>query len=180
MTKREILDWIESQWQQTVNKYREDSEKKERAYLDEYFVKSGLRETAGQIQRHLEQAVQLWLDWKQAQKTDEHLRFHDNYRCLEHALDCFTLKEGAVYGHFLKHEIDLRTTDLEQLLSDRNDTEGKIRHNYYQLKQLVTVSKTTKDAMEYLEKLGFDLSDLCGEKVAEKIDTTFLFPGEAA
>ena len=40
--------------------------------------------------------------------------------------------------------------------------------------------KNAADAAAYLEKLGFDLSDLDGEKVMSEIDTAYLFPQQPA
>ena len=74
MTKREITEWLESQRKQAIHKCKEDCEKQEQAYLDVCFEEAGLREVAGQIQEHLEQALRLWQEWRQAQETGDHLR----------------------------------------------------------------------------------------------------------
>lgn len=181
MTKREITEWLESQRKQAIHKCKEDCEKQEQAYLDAYFEKSGLREVAGQIQEHLEQALRLWQEWRQAQETGDHLRIsYNKYIGLEHQLDGFAHKEGATYEQFIKWEIDLHTEDLDKLTTSRREMEENISQNYSRLIRVVSGMKNTKEAVEYLEKLGFDLSDLDGEKVMSEIDTAYLFPQQPA
>lgn len=179
MTKREIIDWVDSQWQQAIHKHRENYDKQEQVCRDKCLAGTGLRETADQVQQHLEQAIQLWLDWKEIHKGNG-FSFRDSYYCLEHELSCFTLKEGAVYEHFLKRELDFQSEEFSKLLSTRQEIENNIAKSYSKLKQAIAGMKTVKDALAYLEKLGFDLSDLTGEKAMEGIDTTFLFPEKAA
>lgn len=181
MTKREITEWLESQRNQAIHKCKEDCEKQEQAYLDAYFEKSGLREVAGQIQEHLEQALRLWQEWRQAQETGDHLRIsYNKYIGLEHQLDGFVFKEGATYEQLMKREIWLRTEELNKLTDCRREMEENISQNYSRLIRVVSGMKNTKEAVEYLEKLGFDLSDLDGEKVMSEIDTAYLFPQQPA
>lgn len=179
MTKREIIDWVDNQWQQAINKHRENCDKQERAYQDKYLAVTGLRETADQVQQHLEQAIQLWLDWKEIHKGNG-FSFRDSYYCLEYELSCFTLKEGAVYEHFLKRELDFQSEEFSKLVSTRQEIENNIAKSYSKLKQAIAGMKTVKDALAYLEKLGFDLSDLTGEKAVDEVDAAFLFPGKDA
>ena len=181
MTKKEIKEWLESQQSQALHKCREDHKKQEQAYRDAYFEKSGLREVAGQIQEHLEQALRLWQEWRQAQETGDHLRIsYNKYIGLEHQLDGFAYKEGATYEQLMKQEIWLRTEELNKLTDCRREMEENISQNYFRLVRVVSGMKNTKEAVEYLEKLGFDLSDLEGEKVMSKIDTAYLFPQQPA
>lgn len=181
MTKKEIKEWLESQQSQAIHKCREDHEKQEQAYLDAYFEKSGLREVAGQIQEHLEQAIRLWSDWRQTQETGEHLIFPEtNYLRLERQLDGFVFKEGAAYEQLLKREISLHTEDLDQLTASRWEMEKNISQNYSRLIRAVSGMKNVSEAVTYLEKLGFDLSDLDEEKVMAEIDTAYLFPRQPA
>ena len=154
MTKKKITEWLESQRDQALHKCQEDHDKQERAYLDAYFKRSGLRNVAGQVQEHLEQALRLWLEWKQAQETGEHL--------------------------FIKREIILQTKELDKLTTSRREMEKNINQNYSRLIQAVSGMKNTKEAVAYLEKLGFDLSDLDEEKAMAEIDTTYLFPRQPA
>ena len=181
MTKKEIKEWLESQQSQALHKCREDHEKQEQAYLDAYFEESGLRKVAGQIQEHLEQALLLWQEWRQAQETGEHLRIsYNKYLGLEHQLDGFTYKEGATYEQLMKQEIWLRTEELDKLVDSHREREKNIRQNYSRLIQVVSGMKNTKEAAAYLEKLGFDLSDLDEEKVMAEIDAAYLFPRQPA
>ncbi|MCI9509194.1 MAG: hypothetical protein HFF10_05525 [Angelakisella sp.] len=181
MTKKKITEWLESQRDQALHKCQEDHDKQERAYLDAYFKRSGLRNVAGQVQEHLEQALRLWLEWKQAQETGEHLRFSEtSYLRLERQLDGFVFKEEATYEQFIKREIILQTKELDKLTTSRREMEKNINQNYSRLIQAVSGMKNTKEAVAYLEKLGFDLSDLDEEKAMAEIDTTYLFPRQPA
>ena len=129
----------------------------------------------------MEQAIRLWSDWRQTQETGEHLSFPEtNYLRLERQLDGFVFKEGATYEQFIKREIDLHTEDLDKLTTSRREMEENISQNYSRLIRVVSGMKNTKEAVEYLEKLGFDLSDLDGEKVMSEIDTAYLFPQQPA
>lgn len=181
MKKKEITEWLESQRSQALHKCREDCEKQKRAYLDTYLGESGLRGTAGQIQEHLEQALRLWLDWKRLHKAEKHMSFPEtNYLRLERLLDGFVFKEGATYEQLLTREVSLHTNELEKLSASRQEMDKKISQNYSRLIQVVSGMKNAADAAAYLEKLGFDLSDLDGEKAMSEIDAAYLFPQQTA
>lgn len=181
MKKKEITEWLENQRIQALHKCQEDCEKQKRAYLDACFEESGLRKVSGQVQELLEQALQLWLEWKQLHKAEKHLSFPEtNYLRLERQLDGFIFKEGATYEQFIKREIVLQTEELDKLAASRQEVEVNINRNYSRLIQVVSGMKSAADAAEYLKKLGFDLSDLDGEKAMSEIDTAYLFPQQPA
>ena len=181
MKKKEITEWLESQWHQALHKCWEDCEKQKQAYLDASFEESDLRKVAGQIQGHLEQALLLWQEWRQAQETGEHLQIsYNKYLGLEYQLDGYVHKEGAAYERLMKQEIELHTKELDKLIDSRREREENISQNYSRLIRVVSGMKSTKEAVTYLEKLGFDLSDLDEEKVMAEIDAAYLFPQQPA
>jgi hypothetical protein len=181
MKKKEITEWLESRKEQALHKCWEDCEKQKRAYLDAYFEESGLRKTAGQIQELLEQAIRLWSDWRQTQETGEHLSFSEtNYLRLERQLDSYVFKEEAVYEHLLNREISLHTEDFDQLTASRREMEKNISQNYSWLIRAVSGMKNVAEAVTYLEKLGFDLSDLDEERAMAEIDPAYFFPQQPA
>ena len=95
-------------------------------------------------------------------------------------MDGFIFKEGATYEQFIKREIVLQTEELDKLAASRQEVEVNINRNYSRLIQVVSGMKSAADAAEYLKKLGFDLSDLDGEKAMSEIDTAYLFPQQPA
>ena len=80
----------------------------------------------------------------------------------------------------LKREISLHTEDLDKLTASRWEMEKNISQNYSRLIRAVSGMKNVSEAVAYLEKLGFDLSDLDEEKVMAEIDAAYLFPRQPA
>lgn len=74
----------------------------------------------------------------------------------------------------------LQTEELDKLAASRQEMEANVSRNYSRLIRVVSGMKSAADAAEYLQKLGFDLSDLDGEKAMSEIDTTYLFPQQPA
>ena len=129
----------------------------------------------------MEQAIRLWSDWRQTQETGEHLSFSEtNYLRLERQLDSYVFKEEAVYEHLLNREISLHTEDFDQLTASRREMGKNISQNYSWLIRAVSGMKNVAEAVTYLEKLGFDLSDLDEERAMAEIDPAYFFPQQPA
>ena len=72
----------------------------------------------------------------------------------------------------------MRTIDVAEITN--HIKEMCIEANHFLTQDMDAAMKSAADAAEYLKKLGFDLSDLDGEKAMSEIDTAYLFPQQPA
>ena len=175
MTKKELIHWLDEKKHHTISEKQEENRLKKNAMLKEQLEPRGFYEMAEQVESCLEQAWNLWETWKENEGKDlvengpRYQSFDSQMKTLLGS--CIPLDE-----HMMKYDIQLCSESLEKLNESRGLV-SKICVSYDKVISNVTAAQNTKEAINYVRGLGFDLSEL--EK-PESVDTEFLFVKQAA
>ena len=83
-----------------------------------------------------------------------------------------------------KNDVDISQELFQNLRQEKGKKIENIGRTYDRVINMVYSAKNAKEALEYLGKLGFDLSELetslFSLSEAQTIDTSYLFPDKAA
>ena len=184
MTKRELANWLERQMDKTIVEMEKEIRQQRDAALDAELRPLGFYEMARQIENHIKQAWDIWIQWKMTHESSTLSASRHNYCGFEYNLKPLAHIDGSLAEHMVKYDITLDSTMLQELNKEEKKTRGKIRETYSSVINAVYASKNAKEAKTYVESLGFDLSEMENPPVPAKgtaeIDTSYLFLKQAA
>lgn len=185
MTKKELNKWLLQKENDAVRSHERKFNELQRQFKDEAFSDLEFDKAAEKIQAHLTEALKLWNAWKNEQAHNAALRYNGGYYSLENSLYRFTREPNSTYQSLTDSEIILVNDTLSKLKKRRQEIKGHILKTYADVIAVVDSLKTVKEALAYLNELGFDLSELERKPepvtaLAVKIDTSYLFPSKAA
>ena len=180
MTKRQLVKWLEAKQSDAKAEAFIQYATAEKAYFAQRDEALKINETVDEVFRLISEADTVANRWKEALEKVEGIDTTSGwYISLTTKLSDLSDKEN------IRMYIMTDGTDaLRQLKAKRSETLREIEKNYTNVIANVESMKNAKTAVEYLEKLGFDLSALIEADnhpvttaLTVEVDTKFLFIG---
>ena len=182
MNKRELVNWLENKKQEVLranDAYYEETIKKEQERL---LQERKFYEMAQKVQQCLNQAVQIWSDWKRANDDNNNMRIDLGYCDVTRSLYSLTRSEDEVAKRLQWGAIDFCSEYIMQLKQEQGITAEKINDSYKKVITAVSYSRSSKEAMELVANLGFNLAEmedqLSPTSTSLQIDPVYLFPAK--
>lgn len=183
MTKRQLMKWLETKQSDARAEVENQYATAEKAYFTQRDEALKINETVDEVFRLISEADTVVNRWKEAlEKVKGIDTTRGWYTSLTTKLSDLSDKEN-IRMYIMKDFTD-GTDALRQLKAKRSETLREIEKNYTNVIANVESMKNAKTAVEYLEKLGFDLSALIEADnhpvttaLTVEVDTKFLFIG---
>lgn len=183
MTKRQLVKWLEAKQSDAKAEVKIQYATAEKAYFAQRDEALKINETVDEVFRLISEADTVANRWKEALEKVEGIDTTCGwYTSLTTKLSDLSDKEN-IRMYIMKDFTD-GTDALRQLKAKRSKTLREIEKNYINVIANVESMKNAKTAVEYLEKLGFDLSALIEADnhpvttaLTVEVDTKFLFIG---
>lgn len=160
MTKRDLVKWLEKRSSEAIVTARNDRDKMiERAKEVEY-VAIGLddfvKDTVDIFKKYLDRygafiANVNSIDGMSMSKYNWRFGYNDFVAKFSDA--------QTIRGNY-KEAIHINTTRYKEIVDKANSDEAKVESTYYTVIETVKNLPTAKDGLEYLKKLGFDISEI--------------------
>lgn len=180
MTKTQLKKWIETQRNKALNEARKIYLQKLAEHEENIYKEMGLHELAEEIQELLNKVDDKIKKWKSEYKR-KGIEFSDAYYTLENKLYDYIKGENATFERLSKSEFKDSTDKRYQITRKYELNTQEINRNYDNVIANIQNLKNAKTGMEYLQKLGFDLTELIKQDekpvtaLVAKIDTNYLF-----
>lgn len=159
MTKRQLVKWLEAKQSDAKADVEIQYATAEKAYFAQRDEALKINETVDEVFRLISEADTVVSRWKEAlEKVKGIDTTRGWYTSLTTKLSDLSDKEN-IRMYIMKDFTD-GTDTLRQLKAKRSETLREIEKNYTNVIANVESMKNAKTAVEYLEKLGFDLSAL--------------------
>lgn len=159
MTKRQLVKWLEAKRSDAKAEVEIQYATAEKAYFAQRDEALKINETVDEVFRLISEADTVANRWKEALEKVEGIDTTCGwYTSLTTKLSDLSDKEN-IRMYIMKDFTD-GTDALRQLKAKRSETLREIEKNYTNVIANVESMKNAKTAVEYLEKLGFDLSAL--------------------
>lgn len=183
MTKRQLVKWLEAKQSDARVEVETQYATAEKAYFAQRDEALKINETVDEVFRLISEADTVVSRWKEALEKVKGIDTTCGwYASLTTKLSDLSDKEN-IRMYIMKDFTD-GTDTLRQLKAKRSETLREIEKNYTNVIANVESMKNAKTAVEYLEKLGFDLSALIEADnhpvttaLTVEVDTKFLFIG---
>lgn len=183
MTKRQLVKWLEAKQSDAKAEVEIQYATAEKAYFAQRDEALKINETVDEVFRLISEADTVANRWKEnLEKVEGIDTTRGWYTSLTTKLSDLSDKEN-IRMYIMKDFTD-DTDALRQLKAKRSETLREIEKNYTNVIANVESMKNAKTAVEYLEKLGFDLSALIEADnhpvttaLTVEVDTKFLFIG---
>ena len=178
MTKRQLVKWLEAKQSDAKAEVEIQYATAEKAYFAQRDEALKINETVDEVFRLISEADTVANRWKEALEKVEGIDTTRGwYTSLTTKLSDLSDKEN-IRMYIMKDFTD-GTDALRQLKAKRSETLREIEKNYTNVIANVESMKNAKTAVEYLEKLGFDLSALI-EADNHPVTTCLLYTSDAA
>lgn len=159
MTKRQLVKWLEAKQSDAKAEVEIQYATAEKAYFTQRDEALKINETVDEVFRLISEADTVVSRWKEALEKVKGIDTTCGwYTSLTTKLSDLSDKEN-IRMYIMKDFTD-GTDTLRQLRAKRSETLREIEKNYTNVIANVESMKNAKTAVEYLEKLGFDLSAL--------------------
>lgn len=182
MNKRELMNWLENKKQEVLranDTYYEETIQKEQEQL---LQERKFYEMAEKIQQCLNQAVQVWSDWKRANDDNKDMRIDLGYCDVTRSLYSLTRSEDKVAKRLQRGAIEFCSEQIMQLRQEQGVTAEKISDSYKKVITAVSYSRSSREAMELVANLGFNLAEIEAQlsptTSSLRIDPVYLFPAK--
>ena len=184
MTKKDIVTWLESRKDMLISEQYAELHVQEDKIRRDILEPLGFYEVTAQLQKHLMQAWKLWLEWVGKQDHPSVKVNTSNYRSFYRAMEHLLVGGCELPELMEKNDVDISQELFQNLRQEKGKKIENIARTYDRVINMVYSAKNAKEALEYLGKLGFDLSELetslFSLSEAQTIDTSYLFPDKAA
>jgi hypothetical protein len=181
LTKREIIKYLEKKQEEKLKAVRADFEADSERAARQIHEEMGIFEMAGKIQPLLQQALDLWENWKARHESCDDLSTHSHFGSLPALLSYCTDGEEATYRKRLGESIRLKCPVLNNLSKEYTLQMERVVATFTTVLASVQRMKYVKEASAYLKELGFDLSELenpagrAEKALMVPVDTNYLF-----
>lgn len=184
MTKRELVKWLEAKRERTLSELTSKYSKAVKELKSQVIVESGLPAVAEQMETLIDQAMELWSEWKGQQSEADGIRFK-RYSYFLGNIGKYTSSKEATLRQLVDEEFVVWSPNMARLENEYKATREKTRCNYDNVIAVVNSIPKSKQATEYLEGLGFDLMEIEPPKkpvtaLTVKIDKSYLFLQKAS
>lgn len=178
MTKREIIKWLEVKEREAEQNAQQQYEEALRWYKERLYQRIKLKEVSDEIKGHLMDAHKIYQDWKASNAKGVENKGYYSGSVGAH-LEYLLNGNGGIYGAMTRNDVEDQSPEKQRIHAAYRELAEEIKGNYFNLIENVKSLKNAKVACEYLEGLGFDLSELklsdgC-TALAVDIDTAYLF-----
>ena len=183
MTKTMLNKWLEQKQKQAESEAYKQFEVERDTYLAQLDETLGVNEVLEAIYEHFSAANSVADEFRsklyEARGVTVNCGWYDT---ISVKLDNLTDKN--VLRRMIRDEFSDISGTVKTLEVKKNDTIHEIRKNYAILRANVSSMKNAKCGVEYLQKLGFDLTDLLAaddkpvtQALTTKVNTNYLFIG---
>lgn len=180
MTKVALKKWLEAQKSGAICTVSAQRDEQIKEYINRRDQRLGTEEMLSSVLNYLTKAADTLQSWERdAEAAQPGLTFHDGYYCsIYNGLQSMLTMDDLQYK--LRNATADESEELKQIRSRAGTTINGIRSNYDRVIANVSGAKNAKDAVAYLEELGFDLSELAAKEAKStalmaQVDTRFLF-----
>lgn len=183
MTKRQLVKWLEAKQSDAKAEVEIQYATAEKAYFAQRDKALKINETVDEVFRLISEADTVVNRWKEGIEKVKGIDATCGwYASLTRELSELSRKETIHL--YITRDFQDNTDALRQLKAKRSETLREIEKNYTNVIANVESMKNAKTAVEYLKKLGFNLSALIEADnhpvttaLTVKVDTKFLFIG---
>ena len=160
MTKKDLVKWLQGQKDIALSNAKTDSANSEEKLREKYLKDFGVNKFLDEIIPRLEQACNSYAEFINNIMREEGVsisRYH--HRFGYYILENFTHKNDFKFAIFSslhfdnEHEYTKKVRKLENFICS-------VEYTYDTVIQTVKNLPNAKDGLEYLKKLGFDLSEI--------------------
>lgn len=177
MTKRELIKWLEGKRSEALSNVSEQYKDAVKAHDTALYKTIGLEEVSRSIEGHLSAAYEVYTKW--ANHNEDYIRVRHSSYSVGGMIEMILNYNGGVFKRMVDGDIEDIMPEQERLLDEKDRIYDEIRRNYENLIINVKNLKSAKLACEYLESLGFDISNISENEaytaLAVEVDTRYLF-----
>lgn len=180
MTKKQLIKWVEGKRADALVRIEQRYQEALADHTAALHIELGISELTASIKPLLAEADDLLMAWRE--KWKERVSSTCYWNSLHNRLYNYTKDDNALYKSFCAEEFTDTTEERRRLDQTQKATERDTNSNYANVLRNLQVLKDAKLGLEYLKKLGFDVSEVVAmdEKpvftaLAVPIDTRFLF-----
>jgi hypothetical protein len=174
MTKRNLIKYLEQKMDEKRRAVESDYTAACEREKERVFGELGLPALADKMQLLLQQAHDLWNDWKAKNESYEGLKINNYYYALIFQLTASTDSEDATYKKLTVEHIEFDSKMLESMKKQYRIDVERVIMTFSTVISTVQQMKHTKEAAVYLKELGFDLSEL--ENPVNQAQTALMVP----
>lgn len=181
MTKKRIIGWVEEQKNKRVGACNKEYYKAKERLMDEILEDMGTDDTAKKIAFHIQEIKILLSEW--GQKLGDRGKLCACWASFAQRLDNADTPD-EVKDVLKNRDIEFTDPRFDQLYNTCYETIKNIKTNYDNVVFNLQKLKNAKVCLEYLQELGFDLSELKKEDeepvetaLSTPVDVKFLFLG---
>jgi hypothetical protein len=174
MTKRDIIKFLEKKQNEKVSAVRAEYIAACRQEEQRVYDELGLPGLAGNIQAHLQEASNLWEDWKKRHEGYDGLNIvFSHYSLMGRVFRAADASDGT-YMSLLDENIGYSSKTLDSMKKQCTLEQERVMATFTTVISTVQQMKYTKEAVAYLKELGFDLSEL--ENPIDQTQTALMVP----
>lgn len=180
MTKRELVKWLEGKRSEALSNVSDQYREALEAHDEALYKIIGLEEVSKSIEGHLSAAYEVYTKWEK--DNENHISvIHSSYS-IGGMIERILNYNGGVFKRMVDGDFEDFSPERERLRNEKNKVYDEIKRNYENLIINVQSLKNARVACEYLESLGFDISNISEKEectaLAVEVDTRYLFvPG---
>lgn len=179
MNKTQLKKWIESQRSKALDEANRIYLQKIKEHNERIYKEIGLYELAeevGELLNKVDDKVKKW----RSEIDINGIILNNGYHTVSNTLYSYIKGQNATFEQ-LKNEFADKTDERYKINRQRESDTQEINRNYDNVIANIQNLKNAKTGMEYLQKLGFDLTELIKQDekpvtaLVVKIDTKYLF-----
>ena len=183
MTKTMLNKWLEQKQKQAAREVCKQFENERDAYLARLDETLGVNEVLEAVYEHFSAASSITDEFRNKLRVAPNVTVNYGwYDTISTKLHDLTSKD--VLRRMIRNEFSDISGTVKILETKKNDTIYEINKNYAILFANVSSMKNAKCGVEYLQKLGFDLTDLLAanekpvtQALTTKVNVNYLFIG---
>lgn len=183
MNKREIISWLEYKRNHALKAAKAHYEKIKQQEEEKILQDTDFFTMANKMQQFLEKAVQAWDDWTILQSGHPTMQIDRGYCYFIRELRMIVKDSDGASKYLEKHAINFRYGRFDEIFDEEMDAANKTLQSYQKVIDAVSRSRSSKEAMEFVVSLGFDLAEIEQDMVPTasrlEIETVYLFPEKA-
>lgn len=175
MTKKELLKWIDQQEEAVLSELNEKRSEALNLCREKIIKEIGLDIIASEIQKKFTEIEEMLTTWEDSLEKGI-VRPHEYWGTIYRDIHAYSNGPTATKNIILSNDIQIGESKAYKAIRKKYDDLGqKVRHEYATVYVNVQGLKNAKLGIEYLESLGFDLTEL-KEADAKPVTTALSVP----
>ena len=164
MTKRDLIVWLKETAENVIDDISSKKDKALEAYEEKVIEEIGLNDIANEIQKKFTEIDEIIRTWKSEINSDyQDIVLRDDYYGSTTSYRIHRYIDEPTATNYIMQHSDLRIENskgYKKIYKNFNEIIKKTEEEYRRVIINVKSLKTVKLGVEYLESLGFDLTEL--------------------